>query len=237
MKLQKKKTKYREKYRPDDWVYILIIIILAIVRFVPISLGSSELNDAMNDLAVGGCASALVAWLIDTATCSKKNKELHEKQRMIFAEYCSAVNDLVSFVVRRCEKFSDDTDELDVESWLLKLSDKTNYPEGISPTITMSRAYFHIGTYTRNIKSTLTLLRQQYCLLVESDIADTDDLRTHIALQVRICDDICDALELNQKDYSNAATVVNENIVELHNNAALFFPEEIPEKYSRQTKG
>ena len=234
---KEQKSKYREKYKPDNFVYVLIIIILAIVRFVPLSLGSSEFDDAINDLAVGGCASALVAWLIDVANCSKKNKELHEKKRMIFAEYRGAINDLVSFIVRRCEKFSNDTDELNVESWLSKLSDKTNYPEGISPAITMSRAYFHIGVYVRNIKSTLNLLRQQYCMLVESNIVDTDDLHRHIALQMRICDDICDALELSQKDYSNVAEFVNENIIELHGNAKTLFSDNISEKYSLQTKG
>ena len=102
----KKKSKHRQKYKTDNWIYIVIIIFFAIVRFVPISFGSSDLDDAINDLAVGGSASAFVAWLIDAANCSKKNKELQEKQRMIYAEYCGAIIDLVNFVVRRCEKFS-----------------------------------------------------------------------------------------------------------------------------------
>ena len=233
----KKKSKYRQKYKTDNWIYIVIIIFFAIVRFVPISFGSSDLDDAINDLAVGGSASAFVAWLIDAANCSKKNKELQEKQRMIYAEYCGAIIDLVNFVVRRCEKFSKDTDMLDVKLWLSKLSDKTNYPEGISPAITMSRAYFHVGTYTRNIKNALQLLRQQYCMLVESDIVDTDDLRQHIALQMRICDDICDALELSSDDYSKVAEFVNENIIELYGNAKMLFPDDIPEHYSWQLKG
>ena len=233
----KKKVKYREKYKPTVWLYLIIIICFAIVRFLPFSMGTSNLDDAINDLAIGGSASALVALFVDIKDCSKKNRDLHEKQRMIFAEYCGAINDLVYLIVNRCEKFSNVTDELDIKAWLDKLSDKANYPENISPATAMNRAYFHIGAYTRDVKSTLVLLRQQYGLLVESDIVDTDELRQHIALQVRICDDICDALELNENNYSNAAEFVNANVIQLHSNAILFFSEQIPKKYSRQSKG
>lgn len=235
--MKQRNLTYREKYRPDDWVYVVMIAILAVIRFVPISLGSTELDDAVNDLAVGGCASALVAWLIDAANCSKKNKELRQKERMVFAEYCSAINDLIYFVVGRCQNFICDGDEFEVMEWLEKLSDKNNYPEKTSPATTVSRAYYHIGTYTRNVKSALVLLRQQYCMLVESDIVDTDDLYQHISLQMRICDDICDALELNSKDYGNAAVAVNESVVRLHNNASVFFPESIPQKYDNKING
>ena len=232
-----RKNKYREKYRSQDWLYIVIMVVFALIRFAPISLGSLELNDAINDLAIGGSASALVAWFVDAANCSQKNIELRKKEKMIFSEYCGAINDLCYFVARRCKNFSRASDEFDIASWLGKLSDKNNYTEKSSPVITMSRAYFHIGTYTRNVKSTLVLLRQQYCMLVESDIVDTDDLRQHISLQMRICDDICDALELNSKDYTNAATVVNDYLLQLHDNAICFFPEEILDKYSWQSKG
>ena len=232
---EKKKVKYCEKYKTEYGDYIVIILILAIIRFVPISLGSSEFNDAINDLAVGGCASALVALLLDAADCRKKNRELHEKQRMIFAEYCNAINDLGYFIANQCKDFSQDSDELDIKSWLDKLSNKNNYTKDIS--LTLRRFYLHIESYTRNVKSTLVLLRQQYCVLIDSDMIDTDDLRQHIALQVRICDEICDVLELNIKDFSNVVNLVNENLIQLHNHATTFFPEGIPEMYSWNTKG
>ena len=156
---------------------------------------------------------------------------------MVFAEYCGAVNDLSYFIANRCKRFSTPTDEYDIKLWLEKLSDKGNYNKDLSPAVTMGRVYFHIGTYIRNIKSTLISLQQQYCMLVESDIVDTDDFRQHVTLQIRICNDICDALELNQKDYSNAADVVNEYLVELHDNAQTFFPEQIIKNYSWKANG
>ena len=55
--------------------------------------------------------------------------------------------------------------------------------------------------------------------------------------EVRICDEICDELELSSKDYSNVTTLVNEKLIELHNNATPLFSEGIPEMYSWQTKG
>lgn len=232
---KKPKTKYTEKYKPDNFVYIVIIVILALVRFIPISLGSVDLDDAINDLAVGGSASALVAWLIDAASCNQKNKDLKTKQKLIFAEYCGAVNDLAYFIVGRCKRFSNEADEFDLEAWLAKLSDKTNYTEKMSPAITMNRAYFHLKSYTESVKLTLLSLRQQYCMLVDSDIIDTDDFRKHISLQIRICNDIIDAIELNEKEHSNAAHVVNEWIVELHANAHEIFSDEILEKYSWKT--
>lgn len=232
-----KKANYIEKYKSDDFMYILILVVLALVRFIPFSLGSADLDDAINDLAVGGSASALVAWLIDAASCSKKNKELKEKQRMVFAEYCGAVNDLFYFIANRCKTFSQESDEIAPELWLEKLSDKNNYSENISPAITMNRAYFHIGRYVSYVKSTLISLQQQHCMLVESDIVDTDDFRQHLSLQMRICDDICDALELNKNDYSNALHVVNEWVVELHNNAQGFFPDNVFKVYSWKTNG
>lgn len=73
---KKKKIKYPEKYKPDYFMYMLILVIFALVRFIPFSLGSADLDDAVNDLAIGGSASALVALLIDIANCGKKTKNL-----------------------------------------------------------------------------------------------------------------------------------------------------------------
>lgn len=182
-------------------------------------------------------ASAVVAWLIDIASCSKKNRELMEKAQMVFAEYCSAVNDLGYFVAKRCKKFSQPTDELKLSEWLCKLADSANYPPDISPAATMDCAYFHISSYVRNIKATLLSLRQQYCMLVESDIIDTNDFRQHTTLQLQICDDICDALELIKYDRSSVTKDVNENLLELESNARAFFPSEIAEIYSWDGKG
>ena len=137
---------YREKYKPYNISYILIIVIFAIIRFVPFTSGSADFDDAVNDLAVGATASAIVAWLIDVASCGKKNRELREKERMVFAEYCGAINDLGYFVARCCKKFSKETDELTLAEYLDKLREEDNYTFLMSPTITIERSYFHIAS-------------------------------------------------------------------------------------------
>ena len=48
--------------------------------------------------------------------------------------------------------------------------------------------------------------------------------------------EIIDAIDLNEKNYSNAAHVVNNWIVDLHDNAHTYFSDEILEKYSCKTK-
>ena len=233
----RKNKNYRVKYKPDNWIYIVITIICAIIRCVPISCGSASLDDAFNDLAVGAIASTVVAWLIDFANCGRKNQELTEKERMVFAEYCNAVNDIGYFVAKRCKRFTEPTDELELAEWLDKLRDCENYPAKISPAATMERAYFHISSNVRNVKSTLLTLRQQYCMLVEADIIDTDDFRMHSALQIQVCDDICEAIELIEYDRNAVTKDVNENLLKLVNNARTFFPELIATSFSWSAKG
>lgn len=101
----------------------------------------------------------------------------------------------------------------------------------------IERIYFYITAYIRNIKGTLVSLRQQYCILVESDIIDTDDFRQHTALQLRICDDICDLLELNKGHCSIVIKDINNNLLQLTENARTFFPNEIPQRFSWGGKG
>ena len=234
---KRKKENYREKYKPDNWIYIVITIISATIRCVPISCGSANLDDAFNDLAVGAMASTVVAWLIDVATCSRKNRELIEKERMVFAEYCSAVNDIGFFTANRCQKFSQPTDEFALDVWLSKLRDSANYPPNISPAVTMERSYFHISAYVRNVKSTLVSLRQQYCMLVEADIIDTDDFRQHAALQIHICDEVCDAIELIKHDRNAVTEDFNKKLLQLVENARGFYPDSIATSFSCGGKG
>lgn len=228
---------YRVKYKPDNWIYLVITIICAIIRCVPISCGSASLDDAFNDLAVGAIASTLVAWLIDFANCGRKNQELAGKEKMVFAEYCGAVNNIGYYVAKRCKRFTKATDEFELKEWLEKLRDDRNYPTKISPAATMERAYFHISSYVQNVKSNLLSLRQQYCMLVEADIIDTDDFRMHAALQIQICDEICDAIELIQYNKGEVTKDVNEYLLELVENARGFFPDSIATSFSWSGKG
>lgn len=236
-KLRKEKhDPFYEKYKPTSWFYILIIAVCAIIRFVPISTGSADLDDVFNDFAVGAAASTWAALLLAELDCSQKNKALARKKEMVYAEYLSAITDLRFFTAGRCKKFSQEDDQLTFGEWLTKLSDSANYPKDPSPAVTVNRTYFHISCYVRNVKSTLITLRQQYCILVESDIVDTDDLRQHIALQISLCDDICDTLEIGEYKLP-AIIMANEYLVELEAAFRSFFDNMLEEKYSRAGKG
>lgn len=71
------------------WVYIIIMLISALVRGVPVSSGNSSLDEALNDIAIGAFASALVAWLIlvqDQNRMKKHNQELCEYTMSPFLE-------------------------------------------------------------------------------------------------------------------------------------------------------
>ena len=89
----------------------------------------------------------------------------------------------------------------------------------------------------RYVKSTLLLLRQQHGILIESDIVDTDDLRQHLTLQLRLCDEICDKIELLKENRNLVTHDVNELIIKLAENAAIFFPNEINTTYSWHVEG
>lgn len=228
---------YRKKYKPNDGLYMIIILVFAIIRCVPISCGSASLDDAFNDLAVGAIASTIVAWLIDIADCKKKNQDLEEKERMVFSDYCYAINSLGFYVAKRCKQFSHATDEFTLEQWLQILMDEENHPAEIPSSVRIGRTYFLMMSYVRNIKTALELLLQQYCILVESDIVDTNDFRQHVSMQLRLCNNICDGFELMQYDPDAVISGINNDLVKLESNARRFFPDNIASTYSWEGKG
>ena len=93
---KRKNASFYEKYKPDEWLYISIIVIFSIIRFIPVSSGSANFDDAVNDLAVGCVASTVVASLIEIANCSNKNKE-QKKRKEWFLLSISVV--LLTFVI------------------------------------------------------------------------------------------------------------------------------------------
>lgn len=71
------------------WIYIVIMLISALVRGVPVSSGNSGFDEALNDIAIGAFASALVAWLVliqDQNRVKKHNQELCEYTMSPFLE-------------------------------------------------------------------------------------------------------------------------------------------------------
>lgn len=232
----KKHITYHEKNRPATWFYVLIMLICTIIRFTPISTGFTDMDDALNDFAVGAAASTWAALLIAELDCHKQNKALARKKRMVFAEYFNSISELRFIVAKRCKNFSREDDLFTFNEWLRKLSDVSNYPQNLSSSTTMDRAYFHISTAVKHVKATLLSLQQQYCILVEADIIDTDDFRQHIVSQINLCNEICDTLELTQYKLPGILCA-NDLLIHLVSASCNFFDDPLEEQYPRIAKG
>lgn len=226
----KEKTNFYEKYKPESWVYIAIMVIFAVIRFVPFSSGSLNFDEALNDLAVGCVASAEVAWLIEIAACRKKNKERIEKECMVFSEYIGSIKELCYFISRRTINIAPTADKRSFKQWLFILSDLSGYKSEVAFE-SRKRSYQHIVVKIKRIKDIFNTLKNQYALLVQADIIDTDDFRQHMYLQIALCDDICDNLEIN--DFSDVGiNIANDLLDELVSNTDAFFPNNISKVYS-----
>lgn len=66
-----------QEFGKQYWIYIIIMLISAFVRGIPLSSGNPGLDEMLNDIAIGSFASTLVAWLIDWQT-QRKNKRRNE---------------------------------------------------------------------------------------------------------------------------------------------------------------
>lgn len=84
---EKKKNDYLKKTtymnsgpeRNDYWIYYVIMFLCVFIRWIPISSGSANVDDVINDIVIGGFSSTLVALLI--ARHDNKRVE-REKQRL-----------------------------------------------------------------------------------------------------------------------------------------------------------
>ena len=60
----------------EYWIYVVLCVAFIAIRVIPLSIGA-EYDEAINDIAIGGFASALVALIIkisdDRANKKRKN--------------------------------------------------------------------------------------------------------------------------------------------------------------------
>lgn len=229
---KKDKTTYIEKYKPEYFTYIVIIAIFAIVRFVPFSTGYLNVDEALNDLAVGATASALVAWMLDAADCNKKNKDFCKKQNLILNEYKSSVSDLRFFIARRCMFLTKTPmEDRTFAQWLFMYTDKSSY-EGIeNPEQRLKEQYETLSKRIKYVYDALYVLKQQYFVLVSEDFVDTGDFKQHIDYQSNLCLDIFDYIA--NEDYSTANDIIKE-MVKNHDD---YFEKDYEEKYNGKTVG
>ena len=65
-----------KKVRPNYTLYLLMIACFVLLRFLPLFEKQLRLAAAIDDLAVGGLASTIVALLIDVSQCVRKRVEI-----------------------------------------------------------------------------------------------------------------------------------------------------------------
>ena len=229
---KKEKQTYIEKYNPDYFTYIVIIAVFAFVRFLPFSTGHANVDEALNDLAVGATASALVAWMIDAADCNKKNKDFCKKQNLILNEYKSSVSDLRFFLARRCMFLTKTpVEDRTFAQWLFMYTDKSSY-EGIeNPGQRLKEQYETLSKRIKYVYDALYVLKQQYFVLVSEDFVDTGNFKQHIDYQSNLCLDIFDYIA--NEDYSTANDIIKE-MVKKHDD---YFEKDYEEKYNGKTVG
>ncbi len=223
-----KKSNYPEKYKPDAFKYIVMIVVFAVVRFVPISSGSSMMDDALNDLAVGATASVLVTWMLDEADCmKKKNKARAEKERIIFGPHTGQLFNLGYYVFRKAIHLGAGTEARSFTDWLGIIANQSVYAE--EAECSQLEIYQEIHDRVLRIRETAENLMQQYTILVETDVVDTDDFAMYAGMQMNLCDSICDRIQCGDLDEANTflgmllgtyATFFNEEWIENYSEAA-----------------
>ena len=219
-----KKSNYPEKYKPDAFKYIVMIIIFAFIRFVPISSGSAVMDDAFNDLAVGATASVLVTWMLDATDCLKKNKERAEKERMVFGPHTSQLFNLGYYVSRKAIRLGAGKEARSFADWLSIIVDQSVYVE--EAECSQTEIYQEIRNRVLKIRETAENLMQQYTILVETDVVDTDDFSMYAGMQMNLCDSVCDRIQCGDFEEANAFLGM------LLGTYATFFNEEWVERYS-----
>lgn len=157
-----------------------MIVIFVFIRFVPISSGSTMMDDAINDLAVGATASVLVTWMLDAADCIKRNKERADKERMIFGSHTGQLFNLGYYVSRKAIRLGAGTEARCFTDWLSILVDPTIYRE--KAECSQLELYQEIYERVLKIRETAENLMQQYTILVETDVVDTDDFAAYAGI-------------------------------------------------------
>lgn len=86
----------------EYWIYIVLCLVCIAVRVFPLSIGA-EYDEAINDIAIGGFASTLVAWIIkvnDNVANEKRNRALG--CRALYGLYKSIAEYMDAFVRCMC---------------------------------------------------------------------------------------------------------------------------------------
>lgn len=219
-----------EKYKPINKIYISVMVICAVVRFIPVSSGSVMLDDVFNDFAVGACASTWAAWLLDMAQCSIRNKDREEKEQMVYSEYINSIHRLTDYISIATTRLNVDNGSRSLKEWLFVIYDLENYKYDC-PQKERSIIYEKMSIPVRNIKQAILRLQDNYSLLVFSDIIDTNDMQQHLEFQINNCNSL--EMLLNKKEFSDDdIRTINDNIDNLVSSFGVFFPDYFEKSFS-----
>lgn len=83
-------------------IYIVLIVSLFIIRASPFSIGASWLDEAINDFAVGGIASTVVAWLIFLEEDNRKQKKSEIIAFLLYKPLVLAICDYMQLFCEAC---------------------------------------------------------------------------------------------------------------------------------------
>lgn len=229
-----KKEKYllSKYHKPKTKLYLITAVIALIIRISPASIGVTMLNTILNDLSIGVIGSAFFAWLIDWVDCNKRNEEKSEKERMILKEYHSSISHLKFFVARRsASRCSDLNKNRSFAQWLFIYTNKESYKNSDNPENDLKEAYKRLMIEVEIVINALTILRQQYFLLVSEGFVQTDDFKQHIDFQSHLCSDILEYII--KEEYSTAKDTLMQ-MVEIHDS---FSGEDYSKEYSWKAVG
>lgn len=189
------KNKFYERYKPDDKMYILLIVMA--VSLIVVCTGGLDFGN----LLTGVIASIVVAWILEMSECSRKNKELMRKKELVFSEYKNEIKTLQEIVMKQSDELLS-TKNACFEQCLEIIRNPDNYEQDNSK-VSREQVYKRILWNVKRIKQAVRLLGEQYFLLIELDVIDENISMQHFEQQDASCDFIIMILELarDKDDY------------------------------------
>ena len=162
--------------------------------------------------------------MLDEADCMKKNKARAEKERIIFGPHTGQLFNLGYYVSRKAIHLGAGTEARSFTDWLGIIANQSVYAE--EAECSQLEIYQEIHDRVLRIRETAENLMQQYTILVETDVVDTDDFAMYAGMQMNLCDSICDRIQCGDLEEANAFLGM------LFGTYATFFNEEWVENYS-----
>lgn len=214
-------------------LYILLLVLaLAIVLISLLIPIDCQWFTIVAGVGCGALASVVVAWLINVADCKRHKAELEKKKSLIFSGYKSGVEQLRFRIAHIAHLKCKDNEKHTLREWLEKLSDIETYKLYEYPEKMRASTYQMIVNKLDTILPILTLLQQQYPLLIEADIIDDSKFPEHIDIQIGACEDAINEFCGTELTYYNCEIINDIVCLFVENYIEFFKPTNMRDKYS-----